>query len=202
MISFITVRDLETNKHCIDKYAICSIYFSNTDKNDNKILTKITKEIYLMNNLKTNLLIENDVLKFESIDIFIFTDSTFIKSCDVTISITIQIRFTSQVRFIHAIKISISANSEIAISIHRITIFDRDYIFESKELINLSIYAHIIDSNTTTILIRNENDKSIRISKNFRLENLIELNYFNVLQVSTKHSNLALRILKSTHKQC
>ena len=202
MISFITVRDFETNKHCIDKYAICSMYFSNIDKNDNKILAKITKEIHLMNNLKTNLLIENDVLRPESIDIFTFTSSTFIESCDVIISITMQIRSTSQIRLIHAIKISISANSEIAISIHRITILDRDYMFESKELINLSIYAHIIDSNTTTILIRNKNDKSIRISRNFRLKNLIELDYSNVLQVSTKNSNLALRIFKSTHKQC
>ena len=202
MISFITVRDLETNKHCIDKYAICSMYFSSTNKNDNKILTKIIKEIHLMNNLKTNLLIENDVLKPESIDIFTFTSSTFIKSCNVTISITMQIRSTSQIRLIHAIETSISANSEIAISIHKITILDRDYMFESKELINLSIYAHIIDSNTTTILIRNENDKSIRILRNFRLKNLIELDYSNVLQMSTKHSNLALRILKFTHKQC
>ena len=40
------------------------------------------------------------------------------------------------------------------------------------------------------------------MSRNFRLKNLIELNYSNVLQVSTKHSHLALKILKSTHKQC
>ena len=178
MIFFITVRDLKANKHSIDKYVVCSVYFSNIEKNDNNILLEIIKKTHLIDNLKTNLLIENDVLNCELIDIFTFTNSTLIETCNVTILITTQFKFISQIKFIHPIKINILAHSEIVIFIHRITIFDRDYMFEFK-IINLSIYAHIIDSNTITILIRNENDKLIHISKNFRLKNLIELDYLN-----------------------
>ena len=101
------------------------------------------------------------------INIFTFTNSTLMKSCNVTILITIQFKFISQIKLIHAIEISISTHFEIVISIHKITIFDRDYMFEFKKIINLSIYAYIINSNTITIFIENENDKLIHIFKNF-----------------------------------
>ena len=202
MIAFITVRDLETNKHSIDKYAICSMYFADTDNDDNAILTEIIRKIHLVNNLKANLLIENDILNPELIDIFTFTNSAFIKSCKIKISITIRAKSILQIRLIYALEISIPTRSKIVISIHKITVSERDYMFESKEVTNLSMYAHIIDDNIISILIRNENDTAIHISRNFRLKNLIELDYSNVLQVSAKHSNLALRIPKSMHKQC
>ena len=202
MIALITVRDLETNKHSIDKYAICSMYFADIDSDENAILTEIIRKIHLVNNLKTNLLIENDILDSELIDIFTFTNSAFIESCKIKISITIRARSVLQIRFIHALEINISTRSKIVISIHKITVSERDYMFESKEVTNLSVYAHIIDDNIISVLIRNENDTTIHISRNFRLKNLIELDYSNVLQMSAEHSNLALRISRSMHKQC
>ena len=191
MIAFITVRDLETNKHSIDKYAICSMYFADTDNDDNAILIEIIRKIHLMNNLKTNFLIENDILNSELIDIFTFTNSAFIESCKIKISITIRAKSALQTRFIHVLEINISARSKIVIFIYKISVSKRDYMFESKKITNLSVYAHIINDNIISILIRNENDKTIHISRNFRLRNLIELDYFNVLQMSAEHSNLA-----------
>ena len=34
MINFITIRDLDTTKHSIDKYAIVSVYFFEKKNND------------------------------------------------------------------------------------------------------------------------------------------------------------------------
>ena len=166
------------------------------------MLIEIIREILLTNNFKTNFFIENDVLNSKLINIFTFTCTVFINNCDVIVSIIIKTKFISQFRLIHAINTDISTRFEIVISIHKITIFDRDYMFKSKtKMTNLSIYVYIIDYNVILILIRNENDKSIHIFRNFRFENLIELNHFNVLQVSADHSIFIFKIFKIIHKQ-
>ena len=196
----IIVRELKVIKHIINKYACCFMYFAE-EKNDRSMFVEIIRKIHLMKNLKTNLLIENDVLNSELINISTFTNSVFIKSCEIIISICIKIKFFSQVRAIHAINTVISSRSKFTISIHKITTSERNYMFESKKIKNISVYAHVMNVDTSSILVRNEKDKSIRISRNFRLSNLIELEYLNVLQVNTEHADLILKISKSIHKQ-
>lgn len=88
MTTFIINRDLETNKHSTDQYAILSI-FKKKDKLDNDLSTMIIKEVHLINDLKVNILLENNILSFEVFDISISTNTTNIESCDVTISIKI-----------------------------------------------------------------------------------------------------------------
>ena len=63
MITSITVRELNTMKHSIDKYVIVSMYFFEKNKHDEIVRAKITRKIHFVNNLKTNMLIENDVLR-------------------------------------------------------------------------------------------------------------------------------------------
>ena len=67
MITSIIVRDLEINKHFTNKYVIVSMYFSDKDEKKQAVKAKITREIHLVTNLKTNMLIENDVLKSKNL---------------------------------------------------------------------------------------------------------------------------------------
>lgn len=59
-------------------------------KNERQVRIIIIKEIHLMNNFKANLFIENDILNFEKIDIAAFKNTTYIESCEIIISISIQ----------------------------------------------------------------------------------------------------------------
>ena len=130
MITFITVQDLNAQKHNTDKYAIASMYFADTDDKRRKIKTLITRAIHLIDNFKTNMLIDNNILRSEFIDISTFTKSTYIDSCEITILIRMQIK-TFSVRSICAIKsIVISSLIELTISIYKINAFNNDYIFE------------------------------------------------------------------------
>ena len=95
----------------------------------------------------------------------------------------------------------ISLKSKFAISIHKITTFERDYILESKEIKNILVYAYVMNVNTSSIFVRNKKNKSIRISRNFCLNDLIEFEYSNVLQISIEHANLTLKTSKLTYKQ-
>ena len=201
MITSITVRELNTTKHSIDKYVIVFMYFSEKDNHDELVRAKITRKIHFVNNLKANMLIENDVLRSEKFDIFTFTSTVYIESCEIIISIFIKNRFTSQSATIHFIKTRIiSSHTKISISIHKISLSERDYFFEPVE-INFSIYSHVVDTAISVVLVRNNNVESIKIFRNFRLSKLVEIEHFNVLHVESKSSDLAIRILKSKHKK-
>ena len=130
MITSITVRDLEINKHQIDKYAIVFIYFENKNKFDDVVKAMISREIHLIKNLRMNLLIENNILEFEYINIFTFTNTAYIESCEIIISIAINVKFKSQHMSMHALKtITLSFNFECFVKIYNIILFDRSKLF-------------------------------------------------------------------------
>ena len=200
MTFFIAVRDLSTNKHSTDKYVIMLMSFSDKDKHENSIKTLITREIHLIDDLKANILIENDILNSEKFDISLFTFSAHIESCDVTISISVKNRSTFRIASVYAVKfVTISFHSEQTIVIHKIFLFDRHYIFESTET-NFSIYLHVVNITINVVLIRNEKDKIVKISRNFRLEKLMKLDYSNAFLINHDLFDLVIRNSKSQHK--
>ena len=140
----------------------------------------ITREIHLVNELKANILIDNDVLNSKMFDISMSISTTYIENCDVIISITIFSR-EMHTQVIHFIKTNLIASySEKLISIHKICVSDRDYFFESIETVNFFIYAHMMNTKTNFILIRNKCNKILKIFRNFKLEKIMKLKYTNV----------------------
>ena len=185
MIIFITVRELDTDKHFTDKYVIVFMYFLEKDKDDTTVKAKIIREIHLINDLKTNMLLENDVLDSKKFDILTSTSSAYIESCEIIISIFIKNRFVSRSAFVHFIKTRIiSSRTEISILIHKISLSKRDYLFEFAEA-NFFIYSHIVDIIINVILMRNDNAISIKIFRNLRLDKLIELKHSNALMINS-----------------
>ena len=158
MIIFIFVRDLDVDKHMIAKYVILFIYFFD-QKNNNSIKIKIIKEIHLIDNLKTNMLFENDVIEFKKIDVNIFKKTIYIENCEIIVNLKIRtFKIIVQIS-IHVRKITIIFfRFELIFSIHYTTVlFDRDYFFESNEL-KFSFCVHLINFNIKQIIVRNENN--------------------------------------------
>lgn len=82
------------------------MYFANINDKNQKVKTLITQKIHLIDNFKTNIFIDNDVLKFEFIDILTSTNSIFIENCEITILIRTQIK-TFQIQHMPTIKLII-----------------------------------------------------------------------------------------------
>ena len=201
MITLITVRSLRFNKHSTDQYAITSIYFNEKNKIDEMIRAKITRKIHFVDELKANMLIENDIFESELFDISMSNSIVYIESCDVIISITIASHRSMQTRFIHSTKTNfISSRSKKLISIHKIFVSNRYYLFESVKTANFSIYAHLMNIKSNSILIRNDETQTLKIFRNFRFEKITESEYINVFQVNTTSSNLTIRSSKSKHQ--
>ena len=68
MIIFISIRELNVDKHMIIEYIILFIYFFD-QKNDVIIKIKIIKKNYLIDNFEINMLLNNDVIESKKIDI-------------------------------------------------------------------------------------------------------------------------------------
>ena len=66
IILSLRVKDLNLAMHDTNEYILILMYIS-TSKNDVKILYRIFREIYLISNLKTHLLIDNNVIDLEKI---------------------------------------------------------------------------------------------------------------------------------------
>ena len=129
----------------------------------------------------------------------------YIKSCDVIISIEIQKRSnnSSQQRSIYIKKTTIiSFKSKITINIHHISISffkNRDFSFESNEF-NVTIYVHLLDTSTEIVLVKNNSEQIVKMSRNFCLSRIIKINYSNIYQVDEESVNLTKKNSKSTYK--
>ena len=165
----------------------------------------IMREIHLINDLKINMLIENDILKSEKFYINLENNIVYIDNCDIFVFVNVKRRSSSQNHLIHIIKITvISPRSKIAIFIHHILndIFnDRNYLFESEKL-NLIMYAHFMNAIIKVVLIRNDTKQVVQIFRNTRLDRLMKMNYFNVFHITIIENVTCLirRKFKSLHK--
>ena len=63
------------------------MYISDIKKDDIKILYRIVKEIHLINDFKTYILIENNIVELKQIMINVNKSKVFINNCDITIDI-------------------------------------------------------------------------------------------------------------------
>ena len=109
-------------------------------------------------------------------------------------------RTKARMTSMHTIKsVIVSSQTKLAVSIHNISVSNCDYIFELDDM-NFAIYAHVVDANIKVILIRNDFNSIVKISRNFRLENLMKMNYFNACLMNFSVAELALKRFKSDHK--
>ena len=204
MITFLTIRDFDTNQHEIANYAIYFIYFEKI-KNDISFKIIIRREIHLISHFKINMLINNDVICFENIVIDSTNIKIYIDSCDVIVSIKIRFRDAqTQQRFIHARKtIILSSRNYLIISIHQFNdelLDDRDFFFESND-IDFIFYVHLIDFFIKTILIFNDTNQIIKIFRNFQLNKLIEFDYSHFFHVDENFvKKLIIRHFKIIHQ--
>ncbi len=188
MTTFLTIRNIDANVHEIKKYVNFSIYLSS--KNDSIKMTKIHKEMHFVKELKTNMLIENDILRFEEIIIDVQRKRIIIISCqNMIIKIKIhQKEFFVRRNVINQYASIISSRSYVKI-LYKIKnlLANRDFLFESSSSIFVFIYAYVIDARTNDVIVRNELTKSMKISKNFRLEIAQKIQYDDCFYVSQKH---------------
>lgn len=205
MATPITVRGIGTNKHATNRYAIVPISITGTGPGGTSAVTRFRREVHLVQDLKTNILLGSDVLCPECFVIDLDKKEALIGSCQVTIPIDIGSRNSAPAvqRAVHIRKTTlIPPHSVLPVVIHHLGDVpkDRDYLFEPDD-VNFSIYAHLMDTETGSVLVRNDTAKAVEIRRNFRFGHLIELDYSNACHVIGEDvENLVIRRLKKKHQ--
>jgi hypothetical protein len=190
------VRDIEANVHEIKEYVNFSIYFSS--KNDFIRMTEIHKKMHLMKELKVNMLIKNDILKSKKFIINVQKKKTIICNCEDMI---IEMKIHQREFFVRRNVISqffnvISSESYVKILYNvKDLSSNRDFLFEFFFELSIFIYAHVIDARTIEVIVRNEFEKFVEISRNFKLSVAQEIQYEDCFYASQKHQ-LALQTFK------
>ena len=204
MTTSLSVRGLSIYKHDFNEYALVDFYFENT-KNEKSIRAHFRRELHLVDDLKVNVLVEMNVLEFEGFLINLDAKTTFIKSCEVIISIETKFRTFENTmhQSVHLQKTTIVfSNSKMLISVHHEHLFERDFMFEFDSRNEMTLFAHIVDASLHSVLVRNDDHKIVQLLRNLRLETILDLDYSNVFTVdfTSNTMNLVIRELKAIHK--
>ena len=204
IIFFIIVRDFDTTQHENSRYVILFIYFIDT-RNNAFVKTFIKRKIHLIKDFKVNMLINNNIIVSKNILVNFTNQITNIRNCDVDMSLKIRFKIAHvQQRFVYVKKIIVlSSRIQLIVIIHDFfdnLSFDYNFFFESND-IELILYVYFVDFFTKIILITNNIDQSIKISRNFWLNKLVKLDYFHAFQIQKKNVvELITRILTREHK--
>ncbi len=196
MTSFLSIRDIEANVHEIKKYVNFSIYLSS--KNNSIKMIEIHRKMHFVKELKTNMFIENDILESKKFIIDVQEKKTVIRNCQ---NLIIDVKIHQRESFVRrnvvnqfATVISSESFVKIFYKIKDLS-SNRDFLFESFSEVSIFIYAHVIDAQTIEIILRNESAKSMKISRNFKLDIAQKIQYDDCFYASQKHQ-LALQTFK------
>ena len=81
------VRDIGTLKHKSEDFALTTIYIPGIDEKGREVYASISCKLHLVDGLKANMLVSNNVLCTEGFAINLSTSSTLIHSCGMKIDI-------------------------------------------------------------------------------------------------------------------
>lgn len=88
--TLLNVRGIGTSKHKSAQFAALLLYFLGEDQAGQQVYTSIKWKLYLVNSLRANILVGNDILSLEGFVININKNRALIESCGVTIPINIK----------------------------------------------------------------------------------------------------------------
>ena len=189
------VKDIESTTHESTKFIHISIYFFDIAKDESTVLACITREIHLIDDLKVKMLVDNDFLSFEGFIIDIEEKSATIESCEISIALKIQLKELYIRQTMHAQQaLVLQSEEEQFISINDDIFEERDFLFEFDSNVNFIMCSHILDISIRRILVKNETEHAIKVSRRYRLDQIAEIDCDNCFQIS--ETDLAIRFSK------
>lgn len=195
--NFITLRSIKANRHVIDQWIIISFFFKATTLNDKFVYVKIIRVFHVVNNLKTNVLLSMNFLVLKKVIIDLSKQRIIFDSCEnVYVSCHSTARDNVNVRRdVRANKkqiVSLNTTARVIVSVkEKDSLSERDFIFESKLK---EVYTYFVDFKLSFVSIKNEEFKSMIISRNQSLNKIIEYSLEETYSIQENNHSLTIRI--------
>ena len=160
------MRRIKNDIYEINKYIIYKIYlFDEKNKNERIVIIKIiSREIYLIDKLVVDILLRNDILISKEVNLLFLKKIAYIDNYNINILIEIYLKESLIKRVINSKKVLIVLlYLNVTVIIYYLDLFDRDFLFKSRENSILFLYTKLINKNIKAILIKNNSNKLIKI---------------------------------------
>lgn len=187
MSTSLKVKGIGASKHKSSEFAALSLYFSGKNDVGDLVYALLQCEIHLVEGLRANLLIGNDIMSPEAMVINLEKKTALIGVRGVTIDVNTRQRsqFLAK-RLLTSQESVIPPRSEAMIPLVKLPLPDnRDFLFHPTPQANLTLYSHIMDYETTKILVRNASDRPLRIPRRHKLGHLLDMAYENCFLMDT-----------------
>lgn len=173
------VRGIGASKHKSGHFALTTLYIPGTNKKGREVYASITCKLHLVDGLKANMLVGNDVLCTEGFAVNLYNSFALIQSCGVRININTRqhSEFLGH-RALASASTIIPPHSEVLVTFQHIKLPDsRNFLFSPAPQQHLTLYSHLLDHTSTKVLVRNNAGHAIKIPLHHRLGCVTELLY-------------------------
>ena len=190
------VRGIGNKKHDASEYTQVQFFFYTA-----KGVAIIEREVHIIDDLAANVLIGIDIMMPESIVLDFAQSTATIGSCNsLTIPVSVTTKGARTSRTVYSKShVSIPPHTNVAVPISGPFHQDvdlpagRDLMFEPAAQSTLSVYAHVVDHNMSTVFVRNDTDQPIVLPRNSRLGSVTEYEAEGCFSVQTENHNLAVK---------
>ena len=206
---FVIIREIDVIQHVSSNYVMFDLWFFDHDFND-FVITHIIKKIYLINELRVNILINMNIQKIENIKINVskrrfkihncarFSIAKIVVDVDKRVDRLIRIKKIIFLLFHLIINMLIQIRDNFCLSI------DKNYIFHSKINLELksknNVYFHHVNVNIFMIQIRNIINKTYIISRHIKLNYVLDYEKKNCYMTTSKNAYLTIKLKKQIFK--
>ncbi len=159
------VRGIRVSKHESAQFAELSFFLLGENNEGQKVYASIRCELHLVDDLRDNILIGNNILASESFVLNIGLGHTLVGSCGVKIAIKAKQRDQVLRKRLLAKKDEIvPLRSEAIIPLMPVPLPDnRDFLFYPIAQASLTLFAHIMHHDTKRVLVKNTSKRPLRI---------------------------------------
>lgn len=171
------VKGIGASRYKLREFALTTFYMLGLDKGGSEVYTCVQCELYLVDSLKANMLIGNDVLCTEDFTINLANASAHILSYGVIIVISARNHSQFLKRNVLANTATlIPPKSEALVNIRQIPLPDScEFLFQPFPQEHLTLYSYLLDHTSSRIFVWNETDHLIQISQSHRLGYITEI---------------------------
>ncbi len=187
MSTLLKTRGIRASKHESGEFAALFLYFPGKDNAGQQVYTFLTFKIHLAEGLRANLLIGNDIISSEGFITDIKKRSVLIGSYGVTVLIDARQKGQFLTRRLLASQDTVVfPRSEAMVSLIPLPLpDDRDFLFHPSAQINLTLFTHFVDHQTSKVLVRNTSSQTICVPRRHKLGHLINIAYENCFLINT-----------------
>ena len=175
------VRKIKASKYKSREFAALLLYLPEKNNAGQLIYASLTCKIHLIKDLGAILLIENDIISLKSLVIVVKETNVVIGSCEVIVPIDVKNKKQFLTRkILERQETMISPYSKAMVLLFSLSLSDnRDFLFYLATQVNLTLFIHIVDHQTSKVFVKITFNESLCILCRYKLGYLIDIVYDN-----------------------